>query len=200
MDKAANALGFAVVDPSAPISYEKARQFIATGDLIAVRDAHTWLGRLTQLVTRRPHTHTGVAYWIEGRLYMANLNSGRNHLTAVSQLKEFDVCAPPDGLMRDAIKESMNAWLAHPINYGFAAFVAIGLECLLHWRTLFDNWRNVVVCSGGSVQIYEGAAQLQQLAGRCFPVAWLSHSRMLAPGELVDELRLKLAVRVEPAA
>lgn len=200
MDNTQAAPGVAVIDPAAPMRYRDARQFIATGDLIAVRDAHSWLGRLTQLVTRKPYTHTGVARWIGGRLYMADLNSGRNHLTAVSQLANFDVCMPPLGLMRDAIEESTDEWLASPIEYGFVAFVAIGLECLLHWRTLFDNWRNVVVCSGGSVQIFESAAQRQRAAGRSYPAAWLRHTRMLAPGELVDELRLKLSVRAEAAA
>lgn len=183
------------VDTSVPLAYEEARELIKTGDMIAVRDAQSWLGRLTQLVTRRPHTHTGVAYWLRDRLYMASLNSGRNHLSAVSQLGDFDVCNPPVGLARDAILESMDKWLDRRIEYGFAAFVAIGLECLLRWRTLFDNWRSVVVCAGGTVQIYEGAAQIQMTAGRSYPLEWLRHNRMLAPGELVDELPFKMAVR-----
>lgn len=184
----------------APMLYEQARPYIKTGDVIIVRDSHTKLGRLIQLVTRKPYTHTGVARWLEGRLYMANLNSGRNHLTAVSQLSEFDVFMPPVGLMRDAIQESMDSWLAHPIDYGFAAFIAIGIECLMHAKTLFDNWRNVVVCAGGTVEILEGAALRQKLAGRMYPKAWLRHTRMLSPGELAEELPFKLSVRPGAAA
>lgn len=188
------------IDVHAPLPYREARQFICTGDVIAVRDSKSWLGRLIQRVTGRPHTHTGVAYWLDDQLYMASLNSGRNHLSRLSQLKDFDVCMPPNGLYRDAIKQATDDWLEHPIEYGFLAFVAIGLECLLRMRTLFDNWRNIVVCAGGTVQIFEGAAALQQAQGRCYPPRWLEHSRMLAPGELVDELRLKLCVRAEAAA
>lgn len=192
------------IDPQAPMAYRDARSLICTGDMIAVRDSKSWLGRIISAVTRRPHTHTGVAYWIRDedgdRLFMANLNSGRNHLSAVSHLADFDVFMPPNGLYRDAIEFSTKNWLEQRIEYGYAAFVAIGLECLLHWRTLFDNWRNVVVCAGGTVQIYEAAANLQQAQGRCYPPGWLSHSRMLAPGELADELRLKLCVRAEAAA
>jgi hypothetical protein len=183
---------------SEAMPYAQARELIKDGDLIAVRDVHSKLGRLTQIVTRKPYTHTGVARWMGDRLYMADLNSGRNHLTAVSQLQSFDVCAPPIGLMRDAIVESMDAWLASPIEYGFAAFVAIGIRCLLRWQTLFNNWRSVVVCSGGTVEIYEAAANVQYKAGRVYPRAWMRHNRMLSPGELVDELPFKLAVR--PAA
>lgn len=184
---------------AAPMRYADARALIETGDLIAVRDTNGWLGRLVQIVTRRPHTHTGVAYWVKDRLFMAGLNSGRNHLTAVSQLGDFDVCAPPAGLDRNTIELATEFWLDQRIEYGYAALIGIGLECLLRMRTLFDNWRNVIVCSGGSVQIYESAAHLMAAQGKKAPEAWLKHSRMLAPGELVDELTLKLAVRGVPA-
>lgn len=178
-----------------PMRYEQARQLVSTGDLIAVRDANTWLARLTRRVTGKPYTHTGVAKWIEGRLFIASLNSGYNHLSAVSHLSDFDVFNAPIGLSRDMINEAVDAWLDERIEYGYLAFIAIGIECMTKRRRLFDNWRSIVVCSGGAVMIYEMAAQLQKAHGRRAPKEWLRHSRQLSPGELADELLFKLAVR-----
>lgn len=180
---------------AAVMRYEQARDLISTGDLIAVRDAATWLGRLTRRITGKPYTHTGVAKWIEGRLFIASLNSGYNHLSAVSHLTDFDVFNAPIGLSRDMIDEAINNWLGERIEYGYLAFIAIGIECLTKWHRLFDNWRSIVVCSGGSVMIYEMAGQLQKARGRRVPQAWLRHSRQLSPGELADELLFKMAVR-----
>src|SRR5690349_3994221 len=109
--------------------YPEARDNIEEGDLIAVRDVHNALGTMTQFFTRSPYTHTGVAVWLDERLFMADLNSGRNALHAVSQLRNFDVFNPPAGIDRGAIRKSVFNWLANPINYGFAAFVVIGLKC-----------------------------------------------------------------------
>lgn len=172
-------------DSARPMAYSAARNGIQTGDLIAVRDVHGILGRATQLATHSPYTHTGIAIWLGDRLFMADLNSGRNHLTALSQLTDFDVFAPPPGLSRVKIERAVWDWLASPINYGFLAFVVIGLKCSLRLK-VFIHWRKIVVCSGGSVQIYE-------LAG------WPEHSRMVAPGELAAELPFKLAVRGDHA-
>jgi hypothetical protein len=152
------------------MQYEEARSQIQTGDLIAVRDVHNLLGTVTQFFTKSPYTHTGVAIWLGGRLFIAELNSGRNHLTPVSQLKNFDVFEPPEGLDRKAIELAIFIWLAEPIEYGYLAFLIIGIKCSLGLN-VFIHWRKIMVCSGGSVKIYE-------MAG------WGEHSRMISPGEL----------------
>lgn len=168
------------------MNYAQARDQIQTGDLIAVRGRHGIISAATRFFTRDPHTHTGIAVWIGSRLFMAELNSGRNHLTALSQLADFDVYAPPPGLERGAIERAVFDWLAKPISYGFAAFVLIGLVNSLRLH-LFIHWRRIIVCSGGSVQIFE-------MAG------WYEHSRMVSPGELTREVGpLKLEVRTTPA-
>lgn len=162
------------------LAYCMARNRVQTGDLIGVRDVHGIVGRATVFFTRRPYTHTGVAVWLGERLFMAELNAGRNHLTAMSQLKDFDVCEPPVA-DRSVIERAIFDWLADPITYGFAAFVVIGLRAWLRIKT-FIHWRKVIVCSGGSIEIYERAG-------------WPEHSRMISPGELVEELTMKLKVR-----
>lgn len=179
--------------------YDKKRHLIKDGDLIAVRGT-SLLAKLTRRVTNSPYTHTGIAVWLDDRLFMAELNSGRNHLTALSCVKDFDVFAPPAGIPRSVIRTAALDWLADPIDYGFVSFVAIGIECMLDRHTLFDNWRSIIVCSGGSVQIYEMAAAFLEAEGEPAPAAWLHHSRQLSPGELASELKFSLAIRAEAAA
>jgi hypothetical protein len=175
------------------MDYAAVRSKVQTGDLIGVRDQHGLLGRATTFFTRSPYTHTGVAVWLGQRLFMADLNSGRNHLTAVSCLSKFDVFAPPAGLDRALIEESVFDWLATPISYGYAAFVLIGLKDALGIRR-FVHWRCMIVCSGGSIEIYEMAAARMLLDGREPPHAWLEHDRTLSPGDLCAELQFKFPV------
>lgn len=174
-------------------NYDDVRRLIQDGDLIAVRGQHL-IDRLTSLVTRSPYTHTGIAVWIGDRLFMADLNSGRNHLTAVSCVPEFDVYSPPPGMDRTTIRLALFDWLASPIDYGFLAFVIIGLRSALGLKN-FIHWRKIVVCSGGSVMIYEMAAHMMQVEGKTPPAAWLEHTRQLSPGDLAAELPWCASVR-----
>lgn len=152
---------------------------IETGDLIAVRTAHGILGWLTQLLTRSPYTHAGIARWIADELFMAELNGGRNHLIPICQLTDYDVYAHPDGLVD--IDAAIATWLRAPIDYGYIAFVAIGL---LDWFRIkaFVHWRKIMVCSGYCVAIYETAG-------------WPEHSRVISPRDLAAMLKLKMEVR-----
>lgn len=182
--------------------YEDVRQRIRDGDLITVRGQHL-IDHITSAVTASPYTHTGVAVWLDDRLFMADLNSGRNHLTALSCVPDFDVYAPPAGLDRPTIRAAVFDWLADPINYGMLAFVAIGVRCmlarLLHLKLVL-HWRRIIVCSGGSVMIFEMAAHMMTAAGLTPPKAWLDHTRMLSPGELANELTYCYSVRAEVQA
>lgn len=175
------------------MDYAAARNLIRTGDLIAVRDVHGLLGRATTLFTHSPYTHTGVAVWLGTRLFMADLNSGRNGLHAVSCLEKFDVCTPPPGLPCTVIEAAIFDWLARPISYGYAAFVLIGLKCALRLK-VFIHWRKIVVCSGGSVEIYEKAAAALKAATCVAIPGWEDHDQMLSPGELVAQLPFKFSV------
>lgn len=175
------------------MNYDTARLQIQTGDLIGSRDQHGLVGRATTFFTRAPYTHTGVAVWLGGRLFMADLNSGRNHLTALSCLEKFDVFEPPTGLDRSYIEQAIFDWLAVPISYGFAAFILIGLKDLMGIKK-FIHWRKIIVCSGGSIQIFEMAAALMDLALLPAPSAWVEHDRTLSPGDLCAELQLKFPV------
>lgn len=179
-------------------NYSDVRHLIQDGDLIAVRGNHA-IDKLTSAVTGSPYTHTGVAAWLDNRLFMADLNSGRNHLTAVSCVEDFDVFTPPVGLDRALIRAAVFEWLAAPIDYGMLAFIVIGLKSALRIKAAV-HWRKIVVCSGGSVMIFELAASLMKAAGLAPPAAWIEHTRMLAPGDLASELQWALAVRKDATA
>lgn len=163
------------------MKYEEVRHLINDGDLIAVLDNESLLGKLTQFFTRDDETHTGVATWVEGRLFMADLNSGRNALRAVSQLKNFDVYHPPMNLSPSDIRKSIFDWLADRREYGILAFLVIGVRSFFKIREIME-WRRAIVCSGGSVEIYAGAG-------------WTGQSTICSPGELAAKLTLRFEVR-----
>ncbi len=151
---------------------------INTGDLIAIHTAHGILGKLTQFFTRSKYTHVGVAIWLGGELFVAELNGGRNHLIPIIQLNTFDVYSCPDNLTN--VHEAIRKWLSYPVDYGFSAFLAIGL---LNWLRIkyFVRWRRILVCSGYCVAIYETAG-------------WPEFSRVVSPGQLTEVLKLKFRV------
>lgn len=158
---------------------------IETGDLITPRVAHNWIGTLTQFVTRSPYVHAAIAKWVDGELFIAELNGGRNHLTPISQLTDYDVYAQPVGLVD--VDGAIHLWLRTPVDYAYGAFVAIGL---LDWikSQRFIHWRHLLVCSGWCVAIWESAG-------------WPEHTRVLSPADLARLCTLKLEVRqTQPAS
>lgn len=160
------------------MTYDEYAPLINTGDLIAVPVAHGLLGKMTQFFTHSQYTHTGVAIWIGGELFMAELNGGRNHLIPIIQLHKFDVYKCPEGLVD--VEGAIRKWLSYMVNYGILAFVSIGL---LTWLRIkyFVNWRRILVCSGYCVAIYQTAG-------------WGRFSRVISPGQLAEALELKFKV------
>lgn len=164
------------------MDYAQARPLILDGDLIAVRETHGFLTPFTRIFTRSPITHNGTAIWIDGGLWMAELNTGKNHAIPLSQLDEtdFDVHEPPID-DRAALRESILANLRMKVPYGFLALPVIGL---LDWLRVkvFIHARSILVCSGWCVKVYEDAG-------------WDEHTRITSPRALAAELPLKLEVR-----
>jgi hypothetical protein len=161
------------------MNYDEYAPLIQSGDLISVPVAHSIMGKLTQFFTRSEYTHSGVAFWMGNELFMAELNGGRNHLIPIIQLQDFDVYECPQNL-RD-VNGAIRKWLSYPVQYGYSAFIAIGL---LNWFRIkaFVHWRNILVCSGYVVAIWETAG-------------WPEHTRILSPGELAQCTPLKFKIR-----
>jgi hypothetical protein len=166
--------------------YHDDRDLIETGDMIAVRSAENWHARLTQIVTRSPYTHAGTAIWREGDLYVAEVNGGKNHLTAIEHWDDYDVRECPPELDRAKVEASILDWLRRTVNYNFLAFALVGLMELLRIKA-FVHWRRDQICDGGVVAMYEGAG-------------WPEHSRVISPRALAAELKFKLAIRPAPMA
>lgn len=162
------------------MNYTEARQHITDGDLISIKTSHGVLGNLTKFFTRGDYTHCGIAIWIDGGLYLAEHNGGRNHLTPLSQweLDSFDVFFPPEGL--NNIQEHIFQNLRTRIDYGYLAFVAIGITEWLKLKA-YPNWRNSLVCSGWCISVYENAG-------------WGKQSHLLSPSGVAKLLSSKLCV------
>jgi hypothetical protein len=170
------------------MQYSEIRDLIETGDLISVRSGESLLNRATKFFTG-PYIHCGLAIWLAGRLYMTELNGGRNHLIPLSQLEalDFDVYARPDGLTIEACEASILENLGRKVDYGYAALVAIGV---IEWLklTLVVKWSKILVCSGYCIKNWQDAG-------------WKgAASRVVSPTKLAGMVRLKFAVTLPTAS
>lgn len=155
---------------------------IEDGDLISVRGRHGVLAALIRFFTFSRHTHNGLAIWIDGRLWMAELNGGRNHSIPIEQLHdtEFDVS---DSLVEDrvAVRESILRNLEERVEYGVVALIAIGILNFFKLNFIL-NWRRILVCSGWCMKVYEDAGHPR-------------HTRILSPRELFDLSKYKFTYK-----
>jgi len=165
------------------MNYDQARERIETGDLIAVRGKEGLLTPFTKFFTRSPYTHVGIAFWMNGGLWMSEINGGRNHAIPLSQLadSEFDVYERPPGLSIADMLEAINEALREKIDYGYLSLPVIGLINFLGIK-VFIHARRIMSCAGYSVMTYEAAG-------------WPEHTRILSPRDLAALLKFKLAVR-----
>lgn len=163
-------------------SYENARSHILDGDCIAVRKKTGFLPTLTRYFTDSEYTHTGIAVWLDGGLWVAELNGGGNHVIPLSQIEgvDFDVFEPPPNT-RPRIREAVLEASRVKTPYAFLLLPVIGL---LNWvkAKVYLPWRRLLVCTGYCVMVYEKAG-------------WQAPSRALSPKQLVELLEFKLAVR-----
>lgn len=163
------------------MDYAQARPLLETGDVIGVRHPKG-LGKYTQFFTSSDYTHVGVILRMANGVWMAELNSGRNHLIPLSQLKDhrFDVYYPPVS-DRSKIRHAIHRWLRFQVEYGFIAFIAIGLMEYFKIKFVVRS-KNLLVCSGYLVKIFQTAG-------------WDSRiSPVQSPRELLSRLELKFEV------
>lgn len=163
------------------MNYDEARSQIKEGDMIAICGTEGFLTPLTKFFTRSRYTHVGVAHWMDGGLWLAEINAGANHATPLSQFTvyDFDVFIKPVECTGD-MKQAINDALRVKIHYGFASLPVIGL---MNWLRIkaFIHARKILSCAGFTVMIYE-------LAG--FP----EYTRVLSPADLAAKLDLRLSV------
>ena len=87
------------------MNYIEARDYIQSGDLLMVEGGTFW-SKITQFVQRLGGqgsdsvvTHCGIAWWLEGRLYIVEMDGKKNVLTALSTYKGINI-----------------RWFRHPAN------------------------------------------------------------------------------------
>lgn len=166
------------------MNYEEARSQVEDGDLIAVRGRRGPLAVLTRLITRSPYTHTGIALWVDGGLWLAEINAGGNHMVPLSQIdQDFDVFGPPGDVTREAVRESALRRLRVRVGYDFVNLFRIAFFKLFGVVVL--NEPDGDVCNEYSARIYGDAGSA---LGNSLPV-------LASPGDLCARLPLKLEVR-----
>jgi hypothetical protein len=164
------------------VDYQEARSQILDGDIIQVRTTHGLFGWLTKLFTG-VYTHTAIAVWLDGGLWMVEINGGRNHAIPMSQLDnvDFDVFYPPYSLTRSLIREAILESIRVKTNYGYFATIATGINEFFGFNR-FIHWRNQLDCTGYVVKILQKSG-------------WSEHSYIVSPTKLSEELILRLEVR-----
>lgn len=164
------------------MDYTLARNLICNGDLIAVRGRTGLLAPFTRYFTRSDYTHVGVAFWMDGGLWLSEINGGHNHAIPLSQLAgvDFDVYQRPDGITGKAVQGAIRAALRERIHYGYLSLPVIGFINFFRIKA-FIHARQIVSCAGYSVMTYE-------MAG------WPECTRILSPQDLASMLRFKLGV------
>lgn len=160
------------------MNYDEVRPLLKTGQSIGVKENSSFLNKATRAFTFSKYTHVGIVKVDSSGVYLAELNGGRNHLIPLSQLrhKKFDVYECPEECV-DYIEESINRWLRYEIEYGFMAFILIGLMKLLNYRFKI-KLKNAMVCSGLCIAMLSTARWKKEL------------DLLTSPGDYLAELKL----------
>lgn len=149
------------------MTYEELRDQVLDGDLVAVRSSRSLLGKVTRWVTKSPYTHTAVALWLEGGLWIAQMDGIQNALVPLSQYSDtpFDVYRCP--VPRDAIRQAVLEQLRLKVRYGWADIAYIGLHRVLGVPLPPED--DDFVCSSYSAAAYIAAGWGARLPSICAP-------------------------------
>lgn len=168
------------------LTYVEARSLILDGDLISIFKAHSLFNRATQFFTGE-YTHTGVAVWIEGGLWLAETNGGGNHAVPLSQLQRsgFDVSEPPEGVDVSKIKSVVLDELREKEPYGYLAAFATGFVEYFG-IPITINWRKGRHCSGLVSRIWDKSGWAES--------AGFTHTYVISPTKLTRLMKFKFRV------
>jgi hypothetical protein len=163
------------------MNYEEARSRIETGDVISVRRKDGFMSKMIRAITRSPYTHSGIAIWLDGGLWMAEINGGHNHLIPLSQLQDIDLDISECPVSRDKVRTAILESLRARANYGMASFVIIGFVNLLKIKERLHSFKDKV-CS-------------EYIQAILISAGWDTPDYMASPYDLVKKLTLKFEVR-----
>lgn len=149
------------------MTYHEVRAQVLDGDLVAVRSTRSLLGKVTRLVTKSPYTHTAIALWLEGGLWIAHMDGAQNALVPLSQYADtpFDVFNCP--VRRDVVRQVVLEQLRAKVSYGWADVAYIGLHRLMGVPLPPED--DDFVCSSYSAAAYILAGWGARLPSICAP-------------------------------
>lgn len=157
------------------MNYEDVRRMVFDGDLIAVRKRHGLAAWAIRQFTGSPYTHTAIALWLDGGVWVAEMDSTKNVLVPLSQYagERFEVYRCP--VNRAEVRAMLLEHLRTRINYDWRDVLAIGLHHVFN-LPLPARDRGGRICS-----TFAGAVYLA--------CGWAASLPMLAtPGDVVNAL------------
>lgn len=136
-------------------TYHEIRPHVADGDLVAVRSRHGVFPNLTRLVTGSPYTHTAIALWLDGGLWIAEMRRGGNVLVPLSQRanEDFDVFDCPPEVNRANLRAWLLERLRSKIDYDVRDLARIAAHRLLGVPLPAQD-DDQLVCSAWSAMAY----------------------------------------------
>lgn len=136
------------------MKYVDVRDRIKDGDLILVKGNWKSLFRAgIKIVTKSPYTHAGLAVWLDGGLWIAEINGGGNHVIPMSQIKDpFDVFeCPVDRLF---VRTSILELLRDHHSYAFLELLRIFIYRLTGLITPELSQDGSYVCNEYVARVY----------------------------------------------
>lgn len=130
-------------------SYHEIRNQIHDGDLIAVKGTGIF-SEITEFVTSSKYSHTGIAVWLGGGLWVSQMTSGGNNLVPLSQFKSFDVYKCP--VVNQRVRKYVLETLRSKVEYAFADLVIAGLDFLTSFK--LPPTHTGLICSAASTEAY----------------------------------------------
>lgn len=167
--------------------YDDARALIDTGDLIGVRRRSGPLAVLTRLITGSDYTHTGIALWCGGRLFLAQINGGGAGFAPLSQFVDFgfDVYDCPTD--KNEVERVIWDKFAVRVGYAFIILIRIALHILFKLPPPKDADGDEI-CSSISYRVYLLAGWNPRRELPLFPY----------PGEVIAALGVPPIIEVRP--
>lgn len=163
-------------------NYEHCRDFIRTGDVVFFKNGTTLASKLTQVSTRSPYFHVGIAFWINDpeykpRLMIVEAHPGGRRIVSLSSYADhaMDIISFSGSWYSqcDAILDRTGA-----VPYGYENYVSIGLKELFG----LTGW------IGNKVRNLRGQV-CSELVAEYAIASGLRVERQVSPGLLFKQLR-----------
>lgn len=116
---------------SEPLNYLNLRERIQDGDIVFVARSKGIAGKITELVTRSPFYHVGIAFWMrdssyESRLFIVEAHQGGRRIISLSSYAAHPLTVVKSEVPFLSYSSDLIAQTGS-VPYGYMDFLAIGL-------------------------------------------------------------------------